>query len=737
MTKITRNCSRFTVVSLRLKKTGNHRVAFIIAQFIEKTVNCEPTTVNSYYNYRKRDTFGMRKSIKKYLLVSVIILCVVSFAAPGSIMGAKVTGEKKLVTTSGTKTTLAEGSVSKTPPDGKIEKKEVLPKSKKPVDTSKYVTIDFNDVDIRVFIKFISELTGKNFVIGRGVKGKVTIISPKKISIREAYRVFESVLEVHGYSTVPSGNIIKIVPSRDAKTKNIETRLKKEAITPEDRIVTQIISLNYANPNEMKKVLAPLISKSSVILSYPPTGMLVVTDLLSNIKRLLKIISALDAEGIEEQISVTPLERASSTEIAKSLSQIFEKTTRQKKGTITSTIKIVADKRTNTIITLASENDTSRIRQLINLLDKDVPKGEESLRVYRLENADAEELSAVLMNLPSKDAKNAKKGKSPLLSEDIRIVPDKATNTLIITAERDDYNILEGVIKKLDIPRPMVYIEALIMEVNVDKGLNLGVEWMGGEKFHSDSNKYYGGGFRGKNIMPTVDATGSVTFPEGLSLGVFSEAIDIGGVKFPNLGAIIQAYQKDEDVHILSTPQILTLDNEEAEIYVGENVPYQTRAETSTTDTDYSSYEYKDVGVTLRITPQISQGRFVRLNIFQEVTKLVTEAGQQTVRPTTLKRTAKTVVTIKDKNSIVIGGLIGDDITNTAYKVPCLGDIPFLGWLFKYESELREKRNLFIFITPHIVENPEEAREIYKEKQEHIKKVEEGVIKTYEKKRKR
>ena len=669
------------------------------------------------------------------MLLSVIILCVVIFATPGSIMGAKVTGEKKLVTTSGTKSTPAEGSVSKISPARKIVKKEALPKSKKQMDVSKYVTIDFNDVDIRVFIKFISELTGKNFVIDKRVRGKVTIISPKKISIREAYKVFESVLEVHGFSVVPSGDITKVVPSRDAKTKNIETRLKKEAIISEDKIVTQIISLSYANPDELKKVLAPLISKSSVILSYPPTGMLIVTDLLSNIKRLLKIVSALDVEGIEEQISVIPLERASSTEIAKSLNLIFQRTARQKKGVISTNIKIVADERTNTIIILASENDASRIKQLIKLLDRDIPMGEERLRVYRLENADAEELSKVLMNLPSKDAKNTQKGKAPLLSKGISIVPDKATNTLIITAERDDYNVLEGVIKKLDVPRPMVYIEALIMEVNVDKDFNLGVQWMGGEKF--DSNKYYGGGFTGKNIMPAVNpTTGAVTFPEGLSLGVFSEVINIGGLNFPNIGAILQAYQKDEDIHILSTPQILTLDNEEAEIYVGENVPYQTRAETSTSDVDYSSYEYKDVGITLRITPQINRERFVRLNIFQEVTKLVKEAGTQTVRPTTLKRTTKTTVTIQDKNTIVIGGLIGDDVTNTVYKTPCLGDIPGLGWLFKYKSESREKRNLFIFITPHIVENPGEAREIYDEKQEHIKKVKEGVIKTYEKKRK-
>ncbi len=685
--------------------------------------------------YRKRNSYDMRKSIKTCVLLSVITLCLVSLSSPVSVRGAKVTGEEKLVTTSSTETPPAEASVTGTTPRVEDVKNASLPKQEKPADTGKYVAIDFNDVDIRVFIKFISELTDRNFVVDNEVKGKVTIISPKKISAVEAYKVFESVMEVHGYSTIPSGDIIKIVPSRDARTRNIETRLKKEAIVPEDKIVTQIVSLNYASPDEIKKVLTPLVSKSSVILSYTPTGMLIITDLLSNIKRLLTIISALDIEGIGEQISVIPLERASSSNISKSLSEIFQKTSQQKKGDITPAIKIVSDERTNTLIILASENDTSRIKQLIELLDRDIPRGEERLRVYRLENADAEELSTVLMNLPSKDAQDAQKGKTPLLSKDISIVPDKASNSLIITADKDDYNVIESVIKQLDIPRPMVYIEALIMEVNVNKDFNLGVEWQAGDKF--DSNKYYGGSFIGKSILPTVNSTtGAVSFPEGLSLGIFSEMISIGGVQFPNIGAILQAYQKDEDVHILSTPQILTLDNEEAEIYVGENVPYQTRAETTSSDIDYSSYEYKDVGVTLRITPQINRERFVRLNIFQEVTKLVTEAGTQTVRPTTLKRTAKTTVTIQDKNTIVIGGLIGEDINNTVYKTPCLGDIPGLGLLFRYNSESHEERNLFIFITPHIVENPGEAGEIYKEKQKQIKEVEEGVIKTYDKKRK-
>jgi len=599
------------------------------------------------------------------------------------------------------------------------------------------ISIDFDNVDIRVFVKFMSELTGKNFVVDRDVRGNVTIVSPKKLNVDEAYRVFESVLEVYGFAAVAAGNIIKIIPIRDAPVKSVETRLKREAISPADRVITQVITLNYANPEELKKILTPLVSKSSVILAYPPTGMLVITDLLSNIERILGIISALDVEGIQEQISVIPLQYGSAPELVKSLSLIFQQKVKIRRGMDSASIQIVADERTNAVITLASENDTFRIRELIRLLDREVPRSEARVRVYNLQNAEAETLANVLMNLPSKESKPQEAGKAPVLSRDIQVVPDKATNTLVITADRDDYRVLEEIIGQLDIPRPMVYIEALIMEVTVDRGFKVGVEWIGGDYISSDSGrtKIYGGGFSGEGRYPNLTDLSTKGLPEGFSLGILGESLKIGNVLFPSIGAIVQAYEKDQDVHILSTPQILTLDNEEAEISVGQNVPYQTRSETSSANLDYSTYEYKDVGVTLRITPQISQERFVRLRIFQEVTKLVQEVAQQSDRPTTLKRTAKTTVTVQDGHSVVIGGLIGDDITNTDYAVPCLGNIPFLGWLFKYQSSSRERRNLYIFITPRIVENPGEARTIYDEKKEEIRKTQEQVIETYRKNR--
>ncbi|MCJ7686061.1 MAG: type II secretion system secretin GspD, partial [Desulfobacteraceae bacterium] len=570
----------------------------------------------------------------------------------------------------------------------------------------------------------ISELTGKNFVIDKAVKGKVTIISPTKISVKEAYRVFESVLEVHGFTTVPAGSVTKIVPAVAARSKDIETRLRVEGISAEDKVVTQLIPLKYADPNELKKLFAPLISKSSVIVSYPPTGMLIITDVLSNIKRLLRIVGAIDVEGIGEEISIVPLEHAMATVIAKSLDTLFQKKgVRARKGaTLEPTIKIVPDERTNTLIVLASEYDTMKIKQLVKLLDKETPPGEGDVHVYYLENANAEELVKVLMAIPSKQEKGAKAGKAPVVSKEVQIVADKATNSLIITANKDDYLVLEGVIKKLDIVRKMVYIEALLMEVDARKAFDLGMQWfIGDEKIATRDGKNiaaFAGSTPSQNLFPSINpVTSTGVLPPGLSLGVLGEAINIAGINFPNIGAVVKAFQGDSDVHILQTPQLMTLDNEEAEIQIGKNIPYLTRQETSDANLNYSNYEYKDVGVTLNIVPQINQERFVRLKISQEVAQVV-EAESIIGLPTTLKRVAKTTVTVKDGHTVVIGGLIDQALNESTSSVPCLGDIPGLGWLFRTTSRGEDKTNLFIFITPHIIENPDEAKEIYEEKRD-------------------
>ena len=688
-------------------------------------------------------------NVNVYLL-SFLCIAVLLFSGSCPALGARLAGEEGVISVVPTpsqpekKLAPVKPATEKKQPQAKVKvpaEKRITQKKKvslKQEPDIRYVTIDFDSVDIGLFIKFISELTGKNFVVDKGVKGKVTIISPTKISANEAYKVFESVLDVHGFTTVPAGSIIKIVPALHARSKNIETRLREEAIIPEDKVVTQLIPLAFANPVELKKLFSPLISKSSLIVSYPPTRMLIVTDVLSNIKRLLNIVEAIDVKGIGEEISVIPLEHATASLLSKPLVSIFQKATqRAKKGaSIGPVVRIMSDERTNSLIILATEDDTLRVKELIELLDKEIPRGEGDIHVYYLNNANAEELVKVLMAIPPKTTEAPKKGKAPVISREVQIVADKATNSLVITAKKDDFLVLEEVIKKLDVPRPMVYIEALLMEVDVTKTFDLGVEWQAAETIGSHDGRdiaAFGASTLGTSIFPTVSATtGIVNFPTGFSLGVLGEAITIGGISFPNIGAVIRAYKADSDVHILQTPQIMTTDNEEAEILVAKNIPYLTRQETSEAGLDYSNYEYKDVGVTLNITPQINQERFVRLKITQEVSQVIKEESALGL-PTTLKRVTKTTVVVKDGNTLVIGGLIDETLSQGRTSVPCLGDIPGLGWLFRSASSSGGKTNLFVFLTPHIVENPEEAKKVYKEKKEQIEGIKEGVIKMYEK----
>jgi len=601
-----------------------------------------------------------------------------------------------------------------------------------------YITIYFNNVDIVEFIKYISELTGKNFLVDSNVKGKVTILSPTKITVKEAYKVFESVLEVNGFTIVESDSITKIVPMIEARSKDIETGLREESIGPEDKLVTQLIPLKYANPEDILKVLSGLISKTSLIVSYAPTAMLIVTDVLSNIKRLLEIVDALDVEGTNEVISLIPLEHAGAESMAKSLTSIFKTTATRSAKDTTASIVIVSDTRTNSIITLASEVDTLRIKELIKLLDKEAPKGEGDIHVYYLQNANAEDLAKVLTSIPKEKttATTAPSAETTVvLSRDVQIIADKATNSLIITANKDDYLVLEDIIRKLDIVRKMVYIEALIMEVSMKKQFELGVQWYGGrpagELADRDIGVFGGSNAGGASNLPSVTATtegiGVVNLPTGFSLGVLGDAITIGGIKFPSIAAVVRAYGTDSDIHILSTPQVIALDNEEAEIKVVDNIPFITRRDTtSSSDIAYSNYEFKDVGVILNITPQINQERFVRLKISQEVSQVASldERGQ----PTTLKREAKTTVVIKDGQTVVIGGLINETGNKTNYKVPILGDIPIIGYLFRSKTESLDKKNLYIFLTPHIVENPEEAQELYENKKSNIDAVQEGAI---------
>lgn len=607
------------------------------------------------------------------------------------------------------------------------------------VSQERSVSIDFNEVDINVFIKFISELTGKNFIVDQRVKGNVTVISPSKISVDQAYHVFESVLEVHGFTTVEAGDVTKIIPSPHARTKNIETMLRQEKANPSDRIVTQLIPLQYADPEEIKQLFAPLVSRDSVVLSYKATNTLIITDVYSNIKRLLSILDEIDVEGIGREITTISLLHADCVEVVGIIESVFTSRQPARQREAAPEITAVAVERTNTVIVQASEADVIRIRQLVGMIDREIPRGKENINVYYLENAKAEDLATVLQELPSSGGSGGgETGRrtAPLVSEDVKITAHSATNSLIIRADTDDYDILKSVIEKLDIARPMVYIEVLIMEVSKDRSFRLGAEWMaGGEASVEGREGVYGGGFsggaiggdRGYNYTVPQGAPNAMLLPPGFSMGVFGEQIEVSGVRFPSISAVIQAYHKDRDVHILSTPQLLTTDNETARITVGRNIPYLTRAATG--ETNFSNYEYKDVGIALEITPQINRDRKIRLEIDQEITKLETTTDQ--FQPTTLQRTIQTIIEVDDKNTIVLGGLIDQSLSSTEYSVPCLGSIPLVGRLFSSRADADDETNLFIFLTPQVLENRAEATALRDTKMDLFEKETEGSIKLY------
>lgn len=584
-----------------------------------------------------------------------------------------------------------------------------------------HIIIDFDSVDINLFIKFISELTGKNFVVDKTVQGNVTIISPTRISVDEAYRVFESVLEVHGFTTVEAGAVTKILPSARARSQNVEMLSTGLSDRPEDKVVTQLIPLKYSSPDDLKKVLAPLVSQTSVLIAHTPSGMLIITETMSNIQKLLGIIKVLDVESREDEVAVISLKNASAESLGKILTTIYQRTRVQaKEGERAGSgeIKVVPYDRVNALIIVANTGEMGRVKGLINMLDTKVQRADGNIHVYYLQNATAAEMVKVLNVLPEKQQQGEQPtGKEAAISKNVTVMADDETNALIITATKDEYAVLEDVIKKLDIPRRMVYLEALIMEVDVDHTLDFGVEWAAGGEF-SDSTGILSTGFSGEDGFGLIGGISSEdpSLPAGFSFGILKQGIELGGVTFPNIAAILRAVRTDSNVNVISTPQILTMDNKKAEISVGETVPFITSQNTTAADQDYTQYEYKDVATKLSITPHINQADALRLEIETEVVRLK-DSG---LTPTTFKRTATTTVILRDQDTIVIGGIIGHDATESEWKIPLLGDIPILGWLFKTHTTTDRKTNMFIFITPRIIRNPAAISAVTLKKEDQI-----------------
>lgn len=704
----------------------------------------------------------------------------------------------------------------------------------------KGITMDFQDVDLPVLVKFISEITGRNFIVDERVKGKITIISPSKITVDEAYTVFQSVLQVKGFTTVPSGSIIKILPSGEAKSSTVDTIFPGTLPPINDETVTRLMPLINVDANNIVPIVQPLVSPNGLLATYVATNTLILIDGAANIDRIARIVHELDIRGIERNVEVIRLNYAFATEISATLAQVLEEpgdsaphpvagtagTTKQKApkggaaagaagaagtggatatsgGSGESAFKIIPDERTNALIVVAGTLQMRKIKELITRLDVPLPAGTGRIHVYYLKYANAYEVVPVLSDLIGggggsgmgglgsgllgraiggstafRSGRSGFSGRSSLagglmgaggygggfgsgfgggyggggggyggfgsrlggssragagglgvgaggaggatsvvggggqFEGEVRITADPSTNALIVFASPQDFETLKRVIEMIDVRRRQVFVEAIILEVRIEKARDLGIELQG---VTAQSNGVGIGRVNFGKINSAISSPGSLP---GLILAAASnQTVRLpDGTVVPAQVALINAAESNTDVNLLSAPNILTMDNQEAEIIVGQNLPFVSSVSTSETNLNntFNSVERRDVGITLRLTPQISEGGMVRLDLFQEVSAPVASAfvNAENLGPATAIRSATTSVVVRDRQTVVIGGLIADDIQNDNQKVPYVSDIPVIGNFFRSTSSSRKKANLLIFLTPHIVRDSRDHREL-------------------------
>lgn len=592
-----------------------------------------------------------------------------------------------------------------------------MPALDEPGMADELISVNFDQVDIRTVLKTIGDITGINFVVDEKVSGTVTVMSPTKIRLADLYDFLESILEVQGYAAVPAQGLVKIVPKAEAAKGNLQVRIGSDPaeIPKTDSVVTQIIPLSYADAAEVSHIVQPLLAADSQMAIYPRTNSIVITDTSSNIHHLARIIQALDVTGSKEETFVFTLEFASAQVLGEQITRIMQKgkgasaqaARNRSVPQIDTGVKILPDVRTNSLIVVANAQDAETIRRLIEQLDIQRPVGTDNVHVVYLQNAQSKEvaqsLTAALTNLKISGALEA--------AQPVQVTADEGTNSLIIAASAQDFEVIAEIIAKLDIVREQVLVEMQIIEVSEERLKEIGVDWYALDQAVDDSVRFFGA----TNFGPRVDFDSGTL--EGLALGAWRGAGDNR-----RIGAILAALQKQTGANILSTPHIMTSNHHTAKIIVGENIPYVMESRITETDpstpTVIQSYEYRDVGITLEITPHISQGGLIRLEVDTEFTKLISTTSTDT--PATAKREAQTVISMDSGSTVVIGGLIRDDIDTVVKKIPLLGDLPVVGALFRYNKDKVQKTNLLIFITPHRLGNQQDLDQITEKKKKEM-----------------
>lgn len=617
-------------------------------------------------------------------------------------------------------------------------------------------SFDFPNVEITDVIKAISELTGKNFIIDPGVRGKITIIAPTKITVAEAYKAFLSALAINGFTVVPSGSFLKVKSARNAQRDNIET-FSGAYYPNSDQMITRIIHLKHISAAQVNRDLRILPSKDGEMNIYEPTNSIIISDYGSNIDRVMKIISQLDVPGFEEQLEVIPIKYAKAKDLADLVDKIVNKGNKTQggaPGTFTAGVPrfsrssgatsqqgasffmAIPDDRTNSIIVVGNKSGIVRIKKLISQLDFKIrPEESGGVYVYNVKNGDAEKLAQTLQGV-TKDAAPKPQTGGSLLSPigmggqmqapqeifggDVKIVGDKTTNSLIITASKQDYEVVLNLLSKIDIPRDQVFVEAIIMEMSANDGTSWGIGY-----YKYGDTGYGKVGFNGiDNLNTLLSPTGGngavIGFGEGKVVEV-TDPISKTSLKIPNLLGFINFLKTAKKANILSTPQLMTLDNQEGEIEVGDKVVVGSNATSSgTSGTTVTTPVFEDATIKLTLKPFISPAtNAIRMEIKQQVSQLSTastpKAFQDSTQPLA-KRSIKTVINVNNGDTAILGGLMREQDIESVTKVPLLGDIPILGWLFKSRTIVKDKTNMVVFLTPKIVRNSAESNQIVSKK---------------------
>ncbi|MCK5395588.1 MAG: type II secretion system secretin GspD [Gammaproteobacteria bacterium] len=591
------------------------------------------------------------------------------------------------------------------------------------------ITLNLKDADIRALISTVSKFTGKNFIIDPRVKAKVTVISANTLTPEAVYEVFLSVLQVHGYAAVPTGSVIKIVPEVNAKQGPLPLSTRQDTYLS-DELITKIIRLDHVPASQLVPILRPLVPQQGHLAAYNPTNTLIITDHAGNIRRLLKIIAGVDRPDSDE-LEIIPLKHASASELVRILNSLNTGGAAAKGAT--KKVKLAADDRTNSVLVTGERSSRLRMRATISYLDTPLEDGGGNTHVIYLKYAKAENLAKILTGLKEegKRAKASKVKAAPtkvttgsVISQNAIIQADEETNALIITADQNTVKNLKAVIRQLDIRRAQVLIEAIIAEITTTNDKEIGVG-LAVDASQRDSGALPVGvsNFAGVGdlLLAALGDAVPTSLPSGLSFGIGGEGSS--GVRY---GALLRALQTDQNTNILSTPNIVTLDNEEAELIVGQNLPFVTGSFTGTGSTDpsnpFQTIERQDVGLTLKVTPQINEGDTVKLVIEQETSSVI--PGTVELGIATRKRSIKTSVLVDDGGILILGGLIQEEVTDTESKVPLLGDIPLIGFLFRSQSTTKSKANLMVFLRPSILRDHRDAAFITNEKYNYIRGIE-------------